>query len=588
MKRRLIGTFLSLMLCITFLPGSVLAAEGEKILPKEYKTVEYLDKGLYSFTVQYSGGTRFGVIDSHGKVIIEPLYCAVSGVSIDAGVLLAAMPTGNSGPSEAYELWGAFDLFGKAVLPCVYEALTPFSGGYALARRHGSHYCIIDSMGSEIEIGRDLGFYGPGFGEGAAWLNNGTVIDYTGKVLFSPKGYTGVQLDSFFKEGLLVVQNDKGLCGFLDRTGAEVIACKYENAGSFSGGLAPAKTGGKYGYIDKTGDFVIPPEYTLAESFIGEYAAVRMADKNGVERWHCINRKGEVIAEMGAQWQPSDYTGFSEGYFCAQVDSFSTIINESGRTVLMTEGIASVRCSEGAFIAEIPYAIAGRDARALIDTEGRTLTPLKYCVLGPLYEGHTIAFDGTSYRSIAVPPSGELPAFWAQSAIGKLKTQIPVPQFLLSGFTDTIRRDEFTALVINVYEYYRGAVMLTEPRASYFNDIETSLYSDHVRKAKQLGIVDGIGNEAFGPAGTLTREQAAKILYNLVTAISPATLPEVNKTGFLDDSAISRWAVPYVEYCSLTGMMEGVGGERFAPNQTLDRQTALTAIWKTVSSYITQ
>ena len=55
-----------------------------------------------------------------------------------------------------------------------------------------------------------------------------------------------------FSEGLATVKlNDK--YGYIDKTGREVIPCKYDDAWNFSEGFAKVALNGKYGYIDETG-----------------------------------------------------------------------------------------------------------------------------------------------------------------------------------------------------------------------------------------------------------------------------------------------------------------------------------------------
>ena len=52
-----------------------------------------------------------------------------------------------------------------------------------------------------------------------------------------------------FSEGLATVKlNDK--YGYIDKTGKEIIPCKYNDAWNFSEGFAKVALNGKYGYID--------------------------------------------------------------------------------------------------------------------------------------------------------------------------------------------------------------------------------------------------------------------------------------------------------------------------------------------------
>ena len=61
-----------------------------------------------------------------------------------------------------------------------------------------------------------------------------------------------------FHEGLARVQNNKGLWGFINKRGKEVIPCQFKEAKNFNEGLAPVcNEEGVWGYIDKKGSFVI-------------------------------------------------------------------------------------------------------------------------------------------------------------------------------------------------------------------------------------------------------------------------------------------------------------------------------------------
>ena len=53
--------------------------------------------------------------------------------------------------------------------------------------------------------------------------------------------------------------------GYIDKSEEIVIEPQYEDAYSFSEGLACVKIEDKWGYIDKAGKFVINPQYDDAE-----------------------------------------------------------------------------------------------------------------------------------------------------------------------------------------------------------------------------------------------------------------------------------------------------------------------------------
>ncbi len=76
-----------------------------------------------------------------------------------------------------------------------------------------------------------------------------------------------------------VKQNNKW--GFANEKGEIVIPCQYDEAKSFSYGLAAVKTGDKWGYIDRNGKIIIPAEYLSAEPFRDSQALVKSDDGLG-------------------------------------------------------------------------------------------------------------------------------------------------------------------------------------------------------------------------------------------------------------------------------------------------------------------
>ena len=61
-------------------------------------------------------------------------------------------------------------------------------------------------------------------------------------------------------------------------TGTIVINPQFDDASSFSDGLALVRIGGGSGFIDKTGSFVINPQFDAARSFSEGLASVRIGD----------------------------------------------------------------------------------------------------------------------------------------------------------------------------------------------------------------------------------------------------------------------------------------------------------------------
>ena len=97
--------------------------------------------------------------------------------------------------------------------------------------------------------------------------------------------------DREFSEGLAGVELN-GKWGFIDKTGKQVIPCKYDGVGSFEEGLALVSLNFKRGYIDKTGKQVIPCTYDDVVFFSALdiiEAAVRDSKHNMVKYYYDKN-----------------------------------------------------------------------------------------------------------------------------------------------------------------------------------------------------------------------------------------------------------------------------------------------------------
>ena len=96
------------------------------------------------------------------------------------------------------------------------------------------------------------------------------------------------QYVALFSEGLAEVKRN-GKCGYVNKSGEEVIPLKYDYVFAFSEGLATVKLNGKWGFINTSGEEVIPLKYDEATYFTNGKAQVKLngrefyIDKNGNE-----------------------------------------------------------------------------------------------------------------------------------------------------------------------------------------------------------------------------------------------------------------------------------------------------------------
>ena len=142
---------------------------------------------------------------------------------------------------------------------------------------------------------------------------------------------------------------------------------------------------------------------------------------------------------------------------------------------------------------------------------------------------------------------------------------------LMSGTGDTTFSPDTNmtrAMLSTVLYRLAGSPSLEDENLGYpFSDVPgDSWYADGVYWARLEGIVSGYGDNRFGPHDPVTREQLATILWRY--AGSPDDRSEVS---FADESEISSWAAPAVDWTQANGYVDGVGDGRFAPGGTATR-----------------
>ncbi|MCO5232758.1 MAG: WG repeat-containing protein [Chitinophagales bacterium] len=117
-------------------------------------------------------------------------------------------------------------------------------------------------------------------------------VDETGKLII-PLIYNDVK---DFSDGLALVSiGGIGAQNFsyIDKTGKEIIsALRYDEARSFTEGLAAVRIIYQWGYINRSGEVVIPMMFHLAEPFIDGKAKVKLNDK-----YFYINKDRECVKD---------------------------------------------------------------------------------------------------------------------------------------------------------------------------------------------------------------------------------------------------------------------------------------------------
>ena len=108
-----------------------------------------------------------------------------------------------------------------------------------------------------------------------------------------------------------------------------------------------------------------------------------------------------------------------------------------------------------------------------------------------------------------------------------------------------------------------------------FSDVPAgSWYEDAVAAFAGDGIVKGVSETRFAPDETMTRAMAVTILHRMSGGSAAQS-----DAGFADVAADS-WYAPAVAWAKETGVTDGVGDGRFAPDGAVTREQLATLLWR--------
>ena len=234
--------------------------------------------------------------------------------------------------------------------------------------------------------------------------------------------------------------------------------------------------------------------------------------------------------------------------------------------------------------------------------------------------------DGTTVETVE-PASGEITASVSvPKSVGSTRVDIPVSKPSGSMVAVIVHPDGTEEIVKGSVVTETGIALRAEgnvrlkiiDNAKRFNDMADHWAKDAVEFASSRELFNGVGNDAFGPDRSMTRGMVNTVLARLAGAdtaggetwyakgtvwavengISDGTAPEQPVTreqlaamlyryagspavsgelGFDDTTVISIWAYDAVRWCVDNGILNGVGGNRMAP-QDLARRGQVAAM----------
>jgi len=238
--------------------------------------------------------------------------------------------------ASIHGLWGYIDHNGKWVVKPEYRGTWTFKDGLGRVKVLDGKFGYLDTLGHLVID--TIWEEGEEFSEGFTKVrkdNRFQFIDKSGGLL-SPESW---DMAFAFKNGYARVSNG-GWWGLLDRKGNLVIQVKYEDLGQIANNRIPVELKGLWGYLDSLGKVRIEPKYEEVSPFQGQYAA----------------------AKKGSHW---------------------IIIDQTGQTHSLDFDFIQV-------LGENRWGVQKRDSFALLNNDGRLLTPFKYTQINQFHENKAV------------------------------------------------------------------------------------------------------------------------------------------------------------------------------------------------------
>jgi hypothetical protein len=164
---------------------------------------------------------------------------------------------------------------------------------------------------------------------------------------------------------------------------------------------------------------------------------------------------------------------------------------------------------------------------------------------------------------------------WARDSIIQAFKLGLIPQNLQDNYKSNITRAEFAALTVALYETVTGMEIALTREIAFIDTTDIN-----VQKAAYIDVVKGVGGNRFAPDDGLTREQAAVMLARLAYALDKP-LPEADAT-FADSEQVNLWAIDAVGSVQATGIMDGIGGNKFDPQGDYTREQSIITILRLI------
>ena len=313
--KRLIGCLL-LFAALCGLSALAAGAESTPSLWPAYDPVTGLwgyitEDGAWGIAPQYKNALCFrngyaivdmgedaeGLIDETGAYIFQPVYDLIDWGTIgpDSWVY-----------NDVYliydgDLCGWFDSESGYISGLCWEHVDSWDDSpYVIAGVAGKETFVCRATGKRLLPLQDMSTYSFHDGYAMCFVEDGRdfIADLEGNIAYLPEGL--VADDVYLSEGLLLVEDENNLHGYVDATGNVVIAPQYDDGGLFQNGYAVVEKNGEYLLINRENCVIATGRYNVCGPWADGGIAVE-----GDDCWAVLNSDGTERFRVAVK--PYDY-----------------------------------------------------------------------------------------------------------------------------------------------------------------------------------------------------------------------------------------------------------------------------------------
>lgn len=163
------------------------------------------------------------------------------------------------------------------------------------------------------------------------------------------------------------------------------------------------------------------------------------------------------------------------------------------------------------------------------------------------------------------------PSQWADKEVKRAYSLDVVPYKFKDKlvYTEDMTRERFADILASMLEL---AEKLPESGGVAFDDTT----NENVLRLRNVKIISGYDEKTFGPKNSITRQEAAVLLYNTAKYMG-YDFDEVTYS-YKDDAEIASWAKEAVYQMNNICIMSGIGDDKFAPGLNYTNEQSIATI----------